>query len=42
MNLENAYAEWQKNPDDGVLRKRPKRWDLKLKLNKLKKQKEKS
>ena len=41
MNLKNAYAEWQKNPDDGVNRRKPKRWQLKLKLNELKKQKEK-
>jgi hypothetical protein len=41
MNLKDAYAEWQKNPDDGVQKKRPKRWDWKLKLNELKKQKEK-
>ena len=41
MNLENAYASWQKNPDDCIKRRKPKRWELKLKLNELKKQKEK-
>ncbi len=40
MDLTKAYKDWQKNPDEGLQRK-PKRWQLKLKLNELKKQKEK-
>jgi len=41
MDLSKSYASWQKNPDDGINRRKPKRWELKLKLNELKKQKEK-
>tara|TARA_R100001594_G_scaffold91842_1_gene126087 strand:- start:331 stop:483 length:153 start_codon:yes stop_codon:yes gene_type:complete len=41
MDLTKAYASWQKNPDDCIKRRKPKRWELKLKLNELKKQKEK-